>query len=107
MQCRYTHVLKTDDDCYIRYPALEATLRQPPRDNTLSPKKPHMHMQMRAVYKGVCNPSYVHQSTGCIHLNTCEAVFNLPLQISHVIHLLDTTRPEMSLTSKLSCAKKD
>lgn len=28
-QCRYMHVLKTDDHCYIRYSALAATLQHP------------------------------------------------------------------------------
>ncbi len=27
---RYTHVLKTDDDCYVRFEALLRTLRPPP-----------------------------------------------------------------------------
>lgn len=58
MQCRYTHVLKTDDDCYIRYPELAATLQQLP-DDTIPPKNPHMQAQMRAVYKGVCHPCSV------------------------------------------------
>ena len=51
LQCRYTHVLKTDDDCYIRYSALEATLLQPPTGEAAS-KKAHMQMQMSAVYMG-------------------------------------------------------
>ncbi|CAK0738802.1 hypothetical protein CVIRNUC_001095 [Coccomyxa viridis] len=45
----YTHVLKTDDDCYIRYPALAATLRQP---ETAEPDGGTTQVQMRGVYKG-------------------------------------------------------
>ena len=51
--CRYTHVLKTDDDCYIRYPALAATLQQP---NTAEPDEGSSDMQMTGVYKGEGSP---------------------------------------------------
>ena len=50
-QCRYTHVLKTDDDCYIRYPALVATLQQPPAGKAPG-RTSRMQTQMSAVYKG-------------------------------------------------------
>lgn len=45
--CRYTHVLKTDDDCYIRYRALVATLQQPAVGSRRKPPP-----QMTSVYKG-------------------------------------------------------
>ena len=51
--CSYTHVLKTDDDCYIRYPALAATLQQPDK---AAPDKGALHMQMMGVYKGTDMP---------------------------------------------------
>ena len=52
-QCRYTHVLKTDDDCYIRYPALAATLQQP---EIAGSNEGTSQMQMTGVYKGAGSP---------------------------------------------------
>ena len=74
MQRRYTHVLKTDDDCYIRYPALAATLRQQPPDDSSPPKKPHVQIQMRAVYKGVCTSCYISEHRMCIPLHMWSCV---------------------------------
>ena len=51
--CRYTHVLKTDDDCYIRFPALAATLQQP---KMTEPDEGTLHAQMTGVYKGAHKP---------------------------------------------------
>ena len=58
-RCRYTHVLKTDDDCYIRYPALAATLRQP---DIAGPDEGTSQMQMTGVYKGAGSPLLCMQS---------------------------------------------
>ena len=46
-------MLKTDDDCYIRYPALAATLRQ---QETAEPDGGTTQVQMRGVYKGAGSP---------------------------------------------------
>ena len=52
-------MLKTDDDCYIRYPALAATLRQP---EAAEPDESTSQMQMRGVYKGAGSPLLCMQS---------------------------------------------
>ena len=48
-------MLKTDDDCYIRYPALAATVLQPPVGKA-AVRKSRVQAQMRGVYKGVRSP---------------------------------------------------
>ena len=48
-------MLKTDDDCYIRYPALAATVMQPPAGQAAM-RKSRVQAQMSGVYKGVRTP---------------------------------------------------
>jgi hypothetical protein len=81
MSSRWTHVVKTDDDCYVRADALMATLRLPP-DKVLN--KTGGNYRLSRVYTGAtgCKQLYITESAVCT-LFSCVSCCTLTLKFAH------------------------